>query len=93
MSQLDQLLLANFFSDYGRGDLALSISMTITSTIAVVVLMPRVLWGYATPFANNELAIPDSDIVITLVAVLEPMGFWACCCDGSAKRGPLKPDA
>lgn len=93
MSQLDQLLLANFFSDCGRGDLALSISMTITSTIAVVVLMPRVLWGYATPFANNELAIPDSDIVITLVAVLEPMGFWACCCDGSAKRGPLKPDA
>ena len=67
--------------------------MTIMSTIAAVALMPLVLWVYATPFANNELAIPDSDIVTTLVVVLEPMEFWACCCDGSAKRGPLKPDA
>ena len=40
-----------------------------------IVLMSLALWGYATPFANNELAIPDSDIVTTLVAVLEPMGF------------------
>ena len=40
--------------------------------------MSLALWGYAAPFANNELAIPDSDIVITLVAVLESMGIWAC---------------
>ncbi|MDE0911442.1 MAG: hypothetical protein OSB60_13335, partial [Myxococcota bacterium] len=37
--------------------------------------MSLALWVYAAPFANNELAIPDSDIVTTLVAVLEPMGF------------------
>lgn len=55
--------------------------------------MSLALWVYDTPFANNELAIPDSDIVTTLGAALEPMGFWACCCDGSAKRGPLELDA
>lgn len=66
---------SNLFSYYARADLALSISMTITSTIAAVALMPLVLWIYATPFASNELAIPYSNIITTLIAVLLPVGL------------------
>lgn len=66
---------SNLFSYYARGDLALSISMTITSTVSAVALMPLVLWLYATPFSSNELAIPYSNIVTTLVAVLIPVGL------------------
>lgn len=66
---------SNLFSYYARADLALSISMTVASTVAAVVLMPLVLFVYATPFATAELGIPYGNIVSTLVAVLLPVGL------------------
>ncbi len=66
---------SNLFSYYARADLALSISMTVTSTIAAVAFMPLVLFVYATPFATAELGIPYQNIVSTLIAVLVPVGL------------------
>lgn len=64
---------SNLFSYLSRADLALSISMTVVSTIAAVVMMPIVLWLWASPFTGSDLAIPYSNIITTLVAVLVPV--------------------
>ena len=64
---------SNLFTYYAGADLALSISMTVTSTIAAVVLMPVVLALYTTPYTSDELQIPYANVVTTLVAILIPV--------------------
>jgi bile acid transporter len=66
---------SNLFTYYSRADLALSIGMTTVSTVAAVVLMPLVLWIYATPFTSASLTIPFGSIVQTLLVVLVPVGI------------------
>ena len=66
---------SNLFTYLARADLALSISMTVTSTVAALVAMPVVLWLYATPFTSAELTIPYRNIILTLVAVLVPVSL------------------
>ncbi len=70
---------SNFFSYLAGADLALSISMTVISTIAGLVMIPLVLWMYTSPFStgagNPDLAIPYENVAATLFAVLVPVGF------------------
>ena len=68
---------SNFFTYLARGDLALSISMTVVSTVVGVVAIPTLLWLYGSGFlaatGDAELAVPTTNIVTTLVAVLVPV--------------------
>lgn len=64
---------SNLFSFWAGADLALSISMTLVSTVAAFVLMPLVLTLYTAPFTGEELEIPISNVILTLVAVLIPV--------------------
>jgi BASS family bile acid:Na+ symporter len=66
---------SNLFTYYARADLALSISMTVTSTVCAVVLMPLVLALYTAPFTGQDLTIPYANVVTTLVAVLVPVSL------------------
>ncbi len=70
---------SNFFSYLSGADLALSIAMTVTSTIAVLVMIPLVLWIYTPSFGvgagNPDLVIPYNNVVMTLLAVLVPVGL------------------
>ena len=69
---------SNFFTYVARADLALSISMTIVSTVAAVVLMPLVIFLYARPFTSAGMGVPYGNIVTTLIVVLIPvsLGVW-----------------
>ena len=73
---------SNFFTYLSRADLALSISMTVISTLVAIVAIPLVLALYTGPFitaaGDNALAVPYGNIVTTLVAVLVPvlLGIW-----------------
>lgn len=66
---------SNFFTYFARADLALSISMTVTSTIVGVVAIPLVLGIWTRPFTSPELTIPYASIVTTLVAVIIPVAL------------------
>lgn len=66
---------SNLFAYYARSDVALSISMTVTSTIVAVGAMPAVLFLYATPFTSAELSIPFGSVVGTLVVMLLPVAL------------------
>jgi BASS family bile acid:Na+ symporter len=63
---------SNIFTYFSKGNLALSVLMTVTSTITGVILIPIVLVVYATAL---QLEIPRENIIITLVLLLVPVAI------------------
>lgn len=66
---------SNLFAHLARADVALSISMTATSKLLGVVMMPLCLYLYARPFSGADMPIPYGDIVKTLVVLLVPVAL------------------
>ena len=60
---------SNIFTYFSKGNLALSILMTVTSTIFGVILVPILLVSYA---GALDFDIPRENIIITLVLLLVP---------------------
>jgi bile acid:Na+ symporter, BASS family len=63
---------SNVFTYFSKGNLALSVLMTVTSTVAGVALIPIVLVLYATAL---DLEIPRENIIATLVLLLVPVAI------------------
>lgn len=63
---------SNIFTYFSKGNLALSVLMTVTSTVFGVVLIPLVLVVYATAL---DLEIPRDNIIATLVILLVPVAI------------------
>lgn len=64
---------SNLFAYLARADVALSISMTVVSTVVAVVAMPLVLILYGPAFTDSSFALPTKDIMTTLVVILLPV--------------------
>ncbi len=63
---------SNIFTYFSKGNLALSVLMTVTSTVFGVVLIPIVLVLYA---GALDLDIPRENIIATLVLLLVPVAI------------------
>jgi len=63
---------SNIFTYFSKGNLALSVLMTVTSTIFGVVLIPLLLVVYANAL---DLEIPRGNIIVTLVLLLVPVAL------------------
>ncbi|AGI74101.1 putative sodium bile acid symporter [Octadecabacter arcticus 238] len=63
---------SNIFTYFSKGNLALSVLMTVTSTIFGVVLIPIVLVIYA---GALDVDIPRENIIATLVLLLVPVAI------------------
>jgi BASS family bile acid:Na+ symporter len=63
---------SNIFTYFSKGNLALSVLMTVTSTVTGVILIPIVLLIYATAL---DLEIPRENIIITLILLLVPVAI------------------
>jgi BASS family bile acid:Na+ symporter len=63
---------SNIFTYFSKGNLALSVLMTVTSTVFGVVLIPLVLVIYA---GALDLDIPRENIIATLVLLLVPVAI------------------
>ncbi|MFA8441958.1 bile acid:sodium symporter family protein [Yoonia sp.] len=61
---------SNIFTYFSKGNLALSVLMTVTSTVFGVILIPVVLVLYA---GALDLDIPRENIIATLVLLLVPV--------------------
>lgn len=61
---------SNIFTYFSKGNLALSVLMTVTSTVFGVLLIPIVLVVYA---GALDVDIPRENIIITLVLLLVPV--------------------
>jgi BASS family bile acid:Na+ symporter len=73
---------SNIFTYFSKGNLALSVLMTVTSTVFGVILIPIVLVIYATAL---DLEIPRENIIATLVILLGPVAIGMGC----AKSTPI----
>jgi BASS family bile acid:Na+ symporter len=67
---------SNIFTYFSKGNLALSVLMTVTSTVFGVVLIPIVLLIYASAL---DLEIPRENIIATLVILLVPVAIGMGC--------------
>ena len=63
---------SNIFTYFSKGNLALSVLMTVTSTVTGVVLIPLILLLYA---AALDLEIPREDIITVLLVLLVPVAI------------------
>jgi BASS family bile acid:Na+ symporter len=63
---------SNIFTYFSKGNLALSVLMTVTSTVFGVLLIPLVLVIYA---GALDLDIPRENIIATLVLLLVPVAI------------------
>ncbi len=64
---------SNIFTYFSKGDLALSIMMTVASTLVAIVATPALLYFYGSKIMNQELQIPVQDISLTLFVLLVPV--------------------
>jgi BASS family bile acid:Na+ symporter len=63
---------SNIFTYFSKGNLALSVLMTVTSTVFGVVLIPIILVVYSSAL---DLEIPRENIIITLILLLVPVAI------------------
>lgn len=63
---------SNIFTYFSKGNLALSVLMTVTSTLFGIFLIPIILVLYASAL---DLVIPVKNIIATLVILLVPVGI------------------
>ncbi len=63
---------SNIFTYFSKGNLALSVLMTVTSTVFGVLLIPVVLVVYA---GALDVDIPRENIIVTLVLLLVPVAI------------------
>ncbi len=71
--------ISNFFTYIARGDLTLSVSMTVISTLSGFVMIPLMLLIYTAPFigatGNSNLEIPHVKIIATLLVIIVPVAL------------------
>jgi len=69
---------SNLFAYYARGDVPLSISMTVASTVLAIVLMPLAIALYAGGELTGDIEVPLGNIAVTVALVTLPalIGFW-----------------
>ena len=65
---------SNFYAYFTRGDVALSVCMTMMSTLCAFFMMPLLLWAYGSQALGISVdAIPIKDMVQQLGIVLVPV--------------------
>jgi len=65
---------SNLFAYFSRGDVSLSISMTVASSMAAIVMMP-VLAGIYISSLNTGIEVPVAKIVATVLIMLLPVSI------------------
>jgi len=77
---------SNIFTYFSKGNLALSVLMTVNSTVFGVLLIPLLLVVYA---AGLDVDIPSENIVVTLVLLLVPVAIGMALRRWNANVGAL----
>lgn len=77
---------SNIFTYFSKGNLALSVLMTVNSTVFGVVLIPLLLVIYA---AGLNITIPAANIVVTLFLLLVPVAIGMALRRWNANVGAL----
>jgi BASS family bile acid:Na+ symporter len=66
---------SNIFTYFAKGDLALSILMTVNSTLFGAVLTPTLLYLYAQGLSTHTVEVPLQNIAVTTVLLIVPVAL------------------
>jgi len=77
---------SNMFTYFARGNLALSVLMTVASTVCGVVAIPMLLSLYA---GALDLKIPQENIVLVLIILMLPVAIGMLIRRGSERAGAM----
>jgi len=64
---------SNIFTYFSKGNLALSVLMTITSTLCAIIMMPLLLSTYGSLYNTTDFVIPLTNIISTLFVLIIPV--------------------
>jgi BASS family bile acid:Na+ symporter len=83
---------SNIFTYFSRGNLALSVLMTVNSTVVGVVAIPLLIVSYVAVLAASgslSIVVPTQNIVITLILLLVPVAIGMLVRKWNANVGAL----
>lgn len=80
---------SNIFTYFSKGDLALSIMMTVASTLTAVVMTPLLLVVYGQHISQSALQVPFEDISLTLFVLLVPVAIGMIVRKANANVGAV----
>ncbi len=83
---------SNIFTYFSRGNLALSVLMTVNSTVVGVVLIPLLIVTYVAVLTASgalSITVPTQNIVITLILLLVPVAIGMLIRKWNANVGAL----
>jgi bile acid:Na+ symporter, BASS family len=83
---------SNIFTYFSRGNLALSVLMTVNSTVVGVVLIPLLIVSYVAVLTASgalSITVPTQNIVITLILLLVPVAIGMLIRKWNANVGAL----
>ena len=67
---------SNLFTYFSKGNLALSVTMTVNSTLWAFVMTPASLWLYSNLLGLDEsLSVPFSELATVIVGLIIPVGL------------------
>lgn len=80
---------SNIFTYFSKGNLALSVLMTVNSTLFAIIMMPLLLYFYGGLFVSSDFEIPIKNITITLGILLIPVAVGMLVRKVNANVGAL----
>lgn len=80
---------SNIFTYFSKGNLALSVLMTVNSTLFALFMMPLLLMLYGGFFVTEDYQIPIKNITLTLAILLVPVAIGMIIRKVNANLGAL----
>jgi BASS family bile acid:Na+ symporter len=81
---------SNLFTYFSKGNVALSVTMTVNSTLWAFIMTPLALWAYSNLLGLDEsLSVPPSEIATVIIGLIIPVGIGMLIRKLSANIGSL----
>ncbi len=81
---------SNLFTYFSKGNVALSVTMTVNSTLWAFIMTPLALWGYSNLLGLDEsLSVPPGELATVIVGLIIPVGIGMLIRKLSANIGSL----
>ena len=81
---------SNLFTYFSKGNVALSVTMTVNSTLWAFIMTPLALWAYSNLVGLDEsLSVPPGELATVIVGLIIPVGIGMLIRRLSANIGSL----
>jgi BASS family bile acid:Na+ symporter len=81
---------SNLFTYFSKGNVALSVTMTVNSTLWAFIMTPLALWAYSNLLGLDEsLSVPPGELATVIIGLIIPVGIGMLIRKLSANIGSM----